>query len=196
MWTFLAQEIMFFGGLFATYLVYRMKYSDAWAAGSYELSLWWGGFNTVVLLASSVTMAMSVWSVRTDRQKHLLVYLFLTLALGLTFLGVKVIEYSDKWNHGLVPGSYFNWHGNPLFPGAAENNVELFFCLYFIMTGMHALHMIVGAGLLIWLIGLALARRFNSENYLKVEITGLYWHFVDIVWVFLFPLLYLINRAV
>lgn len=193
MWLFLGQEIMFFGGLFAVYLVYRFKYPDAWAAGSFDLDIRLGTFNTVVLLVSSLTMAMGVWSAQTGRQKSLIRYLFLTLALGLTFLVVKFFEYKHKWDHDHVPGPNFSF-ASEHFPGAEENNVQLFYTLYFIMTGMHALHMVIGAGLLIWLITLAWKGKFGPQSFMKVELTGFYWHFVDIVWVFLFPLLYLINR--
>ena len=193
MWLFLAQEIMFFGGLFAVYLVYRFKYPEAWAAGSGDLDIVLGTTNTVVLLVSSLTMAMAVWSAQTGRQRGLIRYLFTTLALGSTFLVVKFFEYKHKWDFNHVPGPNFSFHSEH-FPGAEENNVQLFYTLYFIMTGMHALHMVIGAGLLIWLITLAWKGRFGPQNFMKVELTGFYWHFVDIVWVFLFPLLYLINR--
>lgn len=193
MWLFLAQEIMFFGGLFAVYLVYRFKYPDAWAAGSFDLDIKLGTFNTVVLLVSSLTMAMAVWSAQTGRQRNLIRYLFLTLVLGSTFLVVKFFEYKHKWVHHHVPGPNFSFHSEH-FPAAEESNVQLFYTLYFIMTGMHALHMVIGAGLLIWLIVLAWKGKFGPQSFMKVELTGFYWHFVDIVWVFLFPLLYLINR--
>ena len=193
MWLFLGQEIMFFGGLFATYLVYRFKYPEAWAAGSGELNVWYGGINTVVLLVSSLTMAMSVHSAQTGDRKRLLGFLLITLLLGLTFLGIKTIEYTEKWHHHLVPGAYFQFHSEH-FANVNPGNAQLFFVLYFFMTGMHAFHMIIGAGLLIWLIVLAYRGHFSPERFLKVELTGFYWHFVDIVWVFLFPLLYLVDR--
>ncbi|GMU94379.1 MAG: cytochrome c oxidase subunit III [Candidatus Hydrogenedentota bacterium] len=199
MWLFLAQEIMFFGGLFASYLVYRIKYPDAWATASNTLDLWLGGGNTVVLLLSSLTMATSVWCVQTGRLRGLKWGLWATLALGLTFIVVKYFEYKAKWVHHLVPGTNFHWDAEyygPLLGSATEGQVQLFFCLYFVMTGMHALHMIIGAALLVWLIGLAYAGHFSPQKYLKVELFGFYWHFVDIVWVFLFPLLYLVNRHV
>ena len=193
MWLFLAQEIMFFGGLFAVYLVYRYKYPEAWAAGSTDLDIVLGTINTVVLLVSSLTMAMAVWSAQTGRQKSLIRYLAATLVLGSTFLVIKAFEYRAKFVHHHVPGASFSFHSEH-FPNADSGHVQLFYCLYFIMTGMHALHMVVGAGLLIWLIVLALKGKFGPDRFMKVELTGFYWHFVDIVWVFLFPLLYLINR--
>jgi len=203
MWVFLITEIMFFGGLFAAYLVYRYLYYTTFAASSSSLNIWLGGINTAVLIASSLTMAMAVYSSQMGRQKRLLIYLVLTLILGCTFLGIKVIEYKEKFDHHHVPGE--NFHFVPEAPHLAgqqqpppvvdQGQAQLFFSLYFAMTGMHALHMIVGAGLLITLIIMALARMFTPEWHTPVENIGLYWHFVDIVWIFLFPLLYLINRT-
>ncbi|NUM52836.1 MAG: cytochrome c oxidase subunit 3 [Candidatus Hydrogenedentes bacterium] len=194
MWLFLGQEIMFFGGLFASYMVYRMKYPDAWATGSEQLDLWLGGFNTVVLLLSSVTMASSVWCVQKGKNRELVWGLLATLFLGCVFLFVKYFEYKAKFEHHLVPGASFNFTGERVIGSPTQGQLELFFCLYFIMTGMHALHMIVGAGILVWLIVLAMRGYFNPKRYMKIELFGFYWHFVDIVWVFLFPLLYLLHR--
>lgn len=194
MWLFLAQEIMFFGGLFASYMIYRIHYPDAWATGSNQLDLFWGAFNTVVLLCSSVTMATGVWSVQSGRNKGLLYSLYATLFLGLVFLGVKYIEYSEKFAHNLVPGPNFHFHGSGVVGTPTEGQLEIFFVMYFLMTGMHALHMVIGAALLIWLIVLAHLGHFSPRKYMKVELFGFYWHFVDIVWVFLFPLLYLLHR--
>jgi cytochrome c oxidase subunit 3 len=205
MWVFLITEIMFFGGLFAAYLVYRYLYYSTFAFASSSLDIWLGGINTAVLIASSLTMAMAVYSSQTGRQKRLIIYLVLTLILGLTFLGIKVVEYKDKFDHHHVPGQNFHFvpESSPqaaagqhqLPPAVDQGQAQLFFSLYFAMTGMHALHMIVGAGLLITLIIMALARMFTPEWHTPVENIGLYWHFVDIVWIFLFPLLYLINRT-
>ena len=195
MWLFLAQEIMFFGGLFAAYMVYRMKYPDAWATGSNELQLGWGAFNTVVLLISSVTMATSVWCAQKGKNKELFWGLVVTLILGMVFLGVKVIEYSAKFEHHLFPGVNFHYTAGPgLVGNPTQGQLELFFVLYFIMTGMHALHMIIGAGILVWLLVLVKMNHFHPRKYMKIELFGFYWHFVDIVWVFLFPLLYLLHR--
>ncbi len=195
MWLFLAQEIMFFGGLFAAYLVYRFKYPEAWAAGSEELNIYLGAFNTVVLLVSSLTMALSVHAAQTGKKKRLIGFLFLTLGLGLTFLVVKYFEYKAKWDHHLIPGPNFVIH-SALWPDVSQAHSQLFFVMYFFMTGMHALHMVIGAGLLIWLIVLAYRDYFTPQRFMKVELIGFYWHFVDIVWVFLFPLLYLVHRHV
>jgi len=188
MWLFLCQEILFFGGLFVTYLLYRWRDPTAFAAGSHELDIVLGGFNTVVLIASSLTMAMAVHSAQTDKRRQLVGYLVATGALGIVFLVVKYFEYSAKWHHHLIPGAGFR------FEGAVGGRAELFFSLYFAMTGMHALHMVVGVAVLAWILKRARAGEFGSHYYNPVECFGLYWHFVDIVWIFLFPLLYLIGR--
>jgi cytochrome c oxidase subunit 3 len=188
MWFFLAQEVMFFGGLFTAYVVYRTAYPEAFHAGSHELDITLGGFNTVVLITSSLTMALSVHAAQVSRRGMLIVNLILTLILGSVFLGVKVIEYAAKFEHHLVPGPNFHFHG------ADPTNAQLFFSLYFAMTGLHALHMIVGAGLLLVLIVRSYQGMFNRNYYTPVEMVGLYWHFVDLIWIFLFPLLYLLGR--
>jgi len=220
MWIFLATEILFFGGLFLTYAVNRHAYFTAFGVGGNMLDLRLGAANTVVLIASSFTMAMSVWSAQTNRKKLLPVCLILTLALGCVFLGIKYVEYKQKFDHHLIPGTIFgtfdiSYRMNHPAPDdspaeiAAEkkeveeglavdpylnSHAQLYFSLYFGMTGLHALHMIIGAGLLIWLIQQSFKGRYGSEYNNPVENVGLYWHFVDIVWIYLFALLYLINR--
>ncbi len=189
MWLFLVQEILFFGGLFMAYMLYRWRDPQAFAAGSHELDITLGLVNTVILIASSLTMAMAVHSAQTDKNKALVRYLVATGILGLAFLVIKYFEYSAKWEHHLVPGPNFH------FPELAiDGRAEIFFSLYFAMTGMHALHMVVGLVLLGWLLVPAARGRFNSQYHNPIECFGLYWHFVDIVWIFLFPLLYLIGR--
>ena len=190
MWMFMAQEFLFFGGLFLAYAVYRAMHHAAWKAGSHHQNWQIGAFNTVVLIGSSLTMALAVWAAQTNRRKLTIWMLVATLLLGLTFLGVKTVEYSEHIHEGLLPGKYFTYvDPNPaLTPG-----VQMFMVFYFAMTGMHALHMVIGAGLLIWFIKRAWRGDFGEEYYSPVEIMGLYWHFVDIVWIFLFPLLYLIH---
>ncbi len=188
MWLFLVQEIMFFGGLFMTYLLYRWKDPNAFAAGSHELDITLGLINTIVLIASSLTMALAVRSAQTSQQRPLIRYLVATGTLGAAFLVIKYFEYSAKWHHHLVPGANFH------FPGEVGGRAEMFFSLYFAMTGMHALHMVIGIGILVWILAGARAGRFSAEYYNPVENFGLYWHFVDIVWIFLFPMLYLIGR--
>lgn len=188
MWLFLAQEVMFFGGLFTTYVVYRTAFPEAFHAASHELDITLGAFNTVVLLTSSLTMALSVHAAQVSRRGMLIVNLILTLVLGSVFLGVKVVEYAAKFEHHLVPGPNFHFHGpDPV-------NAQLFFSLYFAMTGLHALHMIIGAGLLLVLIARSWQGMFSRYYYTPVEMVGLYWHFVDLIWIFLFPLLYLLGR--
>ena len=188
MWVFLVTEVMFFGGLFMAYLLYRVWYPEAWSEGSQELNIVLGGFNTVVLIASSLTMALAVRAAQTGWRKGTIVFLLLTMALGLTFLIVKVFEYKEKFEKGHVPGPNFH------FEGPYGSQAEIFFSLYFAMTGLHALHMVIGAGILMVLIAQARKGRFSASYYTPVDVAGLYWHFVDIIWIFLFPLLYLIDR--
>jgi cytochrome c oxidase subunit 3 len=187
MWLFLAQEVMFFGGLFAAYAIYRTMYPEAFSIGSRMLDVKLGLINTVVLIGSSLTMALGVWAAQHGKKKQLIAFLLATLALAGVFLGIKTVEYGAKFEHHLFPNESFQLDS----PHAPQ--VRLFFGIYFAMTGMHALHMIVGAGLLIWLIVLAYKDRFAPEYYNPVENFGLYWHFVDLVWIFLFPLLYLLG---
>jgi len=189
MWIFLVTEVMFFGGLLVAYLVYRVWYPEAWSEGSLELSIALGGFNTVVLIASSLTMALAVRSAQTGAQRATVRWLLVTMALGLTFLVVKFFEYKDKWELNHIPGPNF------VFEGPHARQVEIFLSLYFSLTGLHALHMVIGFCLLAVMAWMAHRRRFTPEWYTPVEMSGLYWHFVDIVWIFLFPLLYLVDRA-
>ncbi len=188
MWVFLVTEVLFFGGMFMAYLLYRMWYPDAWSAASHRLDVLLGGANTVVLIGSSFTMALAVRAAQLGRKSHQVVFLVATLVLGLVFLGVKVVEYADKFEHHLVPGASFQFE-EPYARGA-----EIFFSVYFAMTGLHALHMIIGAGLLIWMILRARRGEFTASYNTPVEVVGLYWHFVDIIWIFLFPLLYLVGH--
>jgi cytochrome c oxidase subunit III len=278
MWMFLVQEIMFFGGLFTVYLVFRSKYPMAFAAGSNHLDAFWGGLNTLVLIVSSLTMALAVRSAQLSKRNSQVIFIILTMLFGTVFLGVKAIEYTAKYKEGIVPvaglnlktaktagtypnarelstktgdtqdpqeslntgksesrtngtgeHSYYNptgdfiWTDTSLVTQAQQGNyltedekigyfntnadgsrelnadkfrdkVRIFFWIYFVMTGLHALHMIVGLGLMTWLLWKAWLGTYTSEYYAPVEISGLYWHFVDIVWIFLFPLLYLLGR--
>jgi cytochrome c oxidase subunit 3 len=190
MWVFLSTEVMFFGGMFAGYFVYRHWYMQAFASASNHLDLWLGAINTAVLICSSFTMALAVYSAETSRRKPLITFLVLTIILGLAFLGIKFYEYHTKFEEHLVPGSSFR------FDASLARPAEIFFSFYFAMTGMHAVHMIIGIGLLTALIVQARRGRFSALYHTPVELTGLYWHFVDIVWIFLFPLLYLLGRHV
>jgi cytochrome c oxidase subunit III len=189
MWLFLVTEVMFFGGLFMAYLLYRVWYPEAWAIGSLELDIVLGGINTVVLIGSSLTMALAVRAAQTGFPRATVTWLLLTMALGTTFLVIKGFEYAHKFHEHHVPGPHFE------FEGPHAQQVEIFLSLYFAMTGLHALHMVIGFGLLSVIAWMAWRRRFSPAWYTPVEMAGLYWHFVDIVWIFLFPLLYLVDRA-
>lgn len=198
MWIFLGTEVMFFGGLFCAYLIYRGWYYPDFAAASTSISAALGGTNTAVLICSSLTVVLAIWAAQTSRRALLLVMLALTMIFGVVFLGIKGIEYKQKFDEHHVPGASFNFEHEPV-PGhpdqyANPRHAEIFFALYFIMTGLHALHMIVGLGIFSWLLWMAWKRRFTPEYHTPLEIGGLYWHFVDIIWIYLFPLLYLIDR--
>jgi cytochrome c oxidase subunit 3 len=206
MWLFLLTEIMFFGGLFTAYLIYRNWYYPAFVAASHQLNIGLGAFNTLLLITSSFTMAMGVWCSETKRQKGLVWSLIATLILGLGFLGVKTVEYKEKFEKHHVPGTSFDARGfvyptqeelksgeKALAPDMAAKT-EVYFSLYFAMTGMHAVHMIIGIVLLAGMLWKAMRGGYMDGNIAFVENFGLYWHFVDIVWIFLFPLLYLISR--
>ena len=188
MWVFLVTEIMFFGGLFTAYIVYRTAYPAAFHGASHELDITLGAFNTAVLITSSLTMALSVHAAQTGKRGMLVFCLLLTMVLGTTFLGVKAYEYWHKWHEHLIPGPNF------AYTGPDPTNAQLFFSLYFAMTGLHALHMIIGIGLLAVITVRGAQGMFNRFYYTPVELSGLYWHFVDLVWIFLFPLLYLLGR--
>lgn len=193
MWSFLATEVLFFGGLFAGYTVYRIWYPDVWADASRHLSVVAGTVNTAVLLGSSFTMALAVRAAHRNDPRQVLRQLLLTLLLGFGFLAIKAWEYAHKAHEALIPGSGFEW------PSAESAGMagpaELFFAFYFAMTGFHALHMVIGLGVIGWLIVRLRRNRSVAGRATFVENIGLYWHFVDIVWVFLFPLLYLIDRS-
>ncbi|MEO5936686.1 MAG: cytochrome c oxidase subunit 3 family protein [Terriglobales bacterium] len=267
MWVFLIQEVMFFGGLFIAYLVYRTKYYDAFGVASSTLRIDLGAFNTVVLILSSLTMALAVNAAQRGLRKRLMTFIVGTMILGGTFLGVKVVEYTEKFEKREIPGRNFCFepqgaacsgvshapestpallkryatghffeapHGaapqapegtketgisaeaakpettGPQYrirdaigdvPGSSERDrskpgSEIYFSLYFAMTGMHALHMIIGMGIMLWLLFHAYRGLYTETYFTPIENFGLYWHFVDIVWIYLFPLLYLINRHI
>jgi cytochrome c oxidase subunit III len=209
MWIFLLTEIMFFGGLFMSYLLFRNWYYPAFVVASHQLNIGWGTANTGVLIVSSFTMAMGVWSAEMKKKGMLLVFLGLTWLLGMAFLGIKTIEYSEKIEKHHVPGFHYSvasfvdpasdpevykeYHDKPLAFDMAEKT-QVYFFLYFAMTGMHALHMIIGIGILTFMFFRARAGAYTTGHVTYVENFGLYWHFVDIIWIFLFPLLYLISR--
>ena len=269
MWMFLVQEIMFFGGLFTVYLVFRSRFPMAFAAGSNHLDAFWGGLNTLVLIVSSLTMALTVYYAQKGNRNMQVLLIAVTMLFGTVFLGIKAVEYTDKYNHGLIPVDGLNkkikeneakehsssltlpfetkvsaqtgeepakndaqaGHSNPrgifqidndkdlklaveaqqgnylttaektgyfsngeLDPNKFREKVRIYCWIYFVITGLHALHMIIGLGVMIWLLWKAWRGTFTAEYYSPVETAGLYWHFVDIVWIFLFPLLYLLGR--
>jgi cytochrome c oxidase subunit 3 len=204
MWLFLLTEIMFFGGLFFAYLLYRNWYHDAFVVSSNQLSIPLGAANTAILISSGFFMALGVWAAEVKKQGLLVLFLVLTTVFGVAFLGIKAVEYHEKWEKHHIPGASFDvsqftnpeaygLHEKPLAPDMAQKT-QIFFFLYFAMTGMHAFHMILGIGLLFWLTWRARRGEFSAGYVAPIENFGLYWHFVDIVWIFLFPLLYLINR--
>ena len=188
MWVFLVTEIMFFGGLFMAYLVYRHQSPQGFQEASHHLDVFWGTLNTALLIISSLTMALAVRAAQTSQKpKTQVMWLVSTMILGAGFLGIKAIEYTEKFRDHIVPGPNFQWEG--LYPKPAEQ----FYSLYFAMTGLHALHMVIGLGIMTVITIMAWKKQFDREYYTPVEVAGLYWHFVDIVWIFLFPLLYLIG---
>ena len=198
MWVFLGTEIMFFGGMFCAYLLYRHWYFGDFGAASKSIDATLGAANTAVLICSSLTVVLAVWAAQTARRALLLAMLCVTMLFGLAFLGIKGYEYYQKFEEHHVPGPSFSFENVPVpgHPGEYANprHAQIYFSLYFLMTGIHALHMIVGLGIFSWLLLMAWRGRFTPAYHTPVEIGGLYWHFVDIIWIFLFPLLYLIDR--
>ncbi|HTU21422.1 MAG TPA: cytochrome c oxidase subunit 3 family protein [Gemmataceae bacterium] len=195
MWLFLSTEILIFGAVFMCYTVYRLRYPHDFEAASGKLNILIGSINTIVLLSSSLTMALSVHATRVGRQQMLLICLVLTILLGGTFLGFKAVEYYIDYKENLVPGLAFDpgeWTKAEGTEGPVHpRRVALMLVFYYVMTGLHAVHMLVGMGLLVWLVMRARAGTLTPVRYMAVEVVGLYWHFVDIVWIFLLPLLYL-----
>jgi cytochrome c oxidase subunit 3 len=197
MWLFLATEIMFFGGMFCAYLVYRYWYYNEFASGSRSLDIWLGTINTAVLICSSLTVALGVRAAQMGQRKLLVILLLLTIVFGFAFLGIKGVEWYQKFEEHHIPGRSFNADDLvKAYPQIHidERHEQIYFSLYFAMTGLHALHMIIGVGIFVFLTYYAWKGRYTSKYYTPVEIGGLYWHFVDIVWIYLFPLLYLIDR--
>lgn len=190
MWFFMGQEILFFSGLFMAYFAFRYFYPATFLSAHEHLSIPMGAFNTWVLITSSLTMALAVRAGQTGEQGKLRMHLLLTIAFACVFLVVKYFEYSAKIKAGLVPLSFFGMEFNA---AGMPDNAHLFFALYFIMTGLHGLHVIVGIGLLAWIYINARRGDYGADYYTPIENVGLYWHFVDLVWIFLFPLLYLVR---
>jgi cytochrome c oxidase subunit 3 len=251
-WLFLATEILLFGGLFVAYSIYRVNHPEIFLYAHQYLDRVLGGTNTVILLCSSLTMAWAVRASQLGQQKLLLLLLSLTLCGGFGFMGIKYVEYKAKWEHGLLPGTHFDPHGEghgdtaaptaasaapataaapaaPAAPGAlvietskippsatgpggtvtsaeaveataAEahlakrpSNVQIFFGIYFLMTGLHGIHVLAGMGAITWILIRSIRGDFGPEYFTPVDFVGLYWHLVDLIWIFLFPLLYLIG---
>jgi len=197
MWWFLGTEIMFFGGMFCGYLVYRRAYFPEFAAGSRSLNLLAGTLNTAVLICSSLTVALAVRASQLGKRKQLVNLLLATIFFGVCFLAVKGFEWRKEYVEHHIPTFYFDAqnmaHDNPNLH-IDPQHAKIFFSLYFALTGVHALHMIVGIGIFSVITFMAWRGKFGPEYHTPVEIAGLYWHFVDIVWIYLFPLLYLIDR--
>lgn len=207
MWIFLLTEILLFGGLFCAYAVYRSAHPEVFREGAKFLSKNLGAVNTCVLIFSSLTMAWAVHCAQRSQRRGLIICLVLTLFCACGFLGIKYVEYKSKWEHGLLPGKYYQ----PLETQTDDNtigaepeqqyrrhsgpsrNIRIFFTVYFLMTGLHAIHVIAGMGVISWILVRAVKRHFDSQYFGPVDFVGLYWHLVDMIWIFLFPLLYLIH---
>jgi cytochrome c oxidase subunit 3 len=195
MWVFLATEVLFFGALFLGLGVYRYRYPESFERASEKLNWVIGALNTVVLLVSSFMMVMAVHSARLGRQRQLVIYLLLTAGLGMLFLVFKGYEYYSDYRDYLIPGWRFNpeeWT-RPDEPGVDPYHVQLFLSFYWVMTALHALHVTIGVIAVLVMALLASKGKFSPEYYSPVDVTGLYWHFVDLVWIFLLPMLYLLG---
>ncbi|HWR14316.1 MAG TPA: cytochrome c oxidase subunit 3 family protein [Terriglobales bacterium] len=195
MWIFLVTEILFFGGLFTAYLVYRTMHYPAWEMGSEHMSFVLGTTNTVILLTSSLTVALGVHAAQVGKPKVTAILLLITILMGFGFLGIKGMEYHEHYVHGLVPGPFWHFNHVDAHGNVPPNELQLFFYLYFVMTGLHALHVIIGLGILSVIAFFAWRGRYTPQYHTPVHIAGLYWHFVDLVWIFLYPLLYLIAHT-
>ena len=187
LWLFLVTEILLFGGLFVIYIMFRGLYPEVFHEASHHLNRTMGALNTIVLICSSLTMAMAVSRAQHNESKKAAVLLLITFLCGLTFMVVKYFEYTHKIHEGLLPGVHFS------FAEMMDPKAPLFFSLYFMMTGLHGIHVLVGMGLILWVLIRAVKGEFSSEYFTPVELTGLYWHLVDLIWIYLFPLLYLIG---
>jgi cytochrome c oxidase subunit 3 len=188
MWLFLVTEVLFFGGALMAYAIYRSWYPDAFADASHHLDVTLGTINTAVLIFSSLTMALAVHAAQTGKRQLLLMFLVVTMVLGAAFLGIKSVEYYEKFVEHHVPGPSFQ------YDPAYFKHAQIFFSIYFVLTGLHALHMVIGLGIMTWMFIWVKNGTIDQHYVSPIEISGLYWHFVDIVWIFLFPLLYLIGR--
>ena len=187
MWLFLTTEILMFGGLFVGFGLMQGKFPEAFLQAHHHLDKSLGALNTIVLLVSSFTMVMAVWAASKSKQKQLITYLLITLLCAGIFLVVKYFEYSHKFHEGLLPGKFYSHEGDTV------PNQFVFFSFYFMMTGLHGFHILGGMVVITWLLIRAMKGHFNSTYYTPVDLVGLYWHLVDMIWIYLFPLLYLIQ---
>ena len=187
MWVFLVTEILLFGGLFVAYGIFRAWYPEMFYNAHKFLDVTLGTLNTVVLITSSLTMALAIRSMQVNKKNETIIFLILTLLFALVFLVVKYFEYHHKIELGQLPGKMYT------FKGVEGNNPHIFFGVYFAMTGLHALHVIIGMIVITWALGRTFKNNFSDQYYTPLEMTGLYWHLVDMIWIFLFPLLYLIG---
>jgi cytochrome c oxidase subunit 3 len=187
MWIFLLTEILMFGGLFVAYAVFRSSNPDMFYNAHKFLDVELGAINTIVLITSSLTVALAIYSIQHDRKKATIRYLAITVLLAAVFMVIKYFEYSHKIHLGQLPGKYYT------FQGIAGSNPHIFFSIYFLMTGLHGIHVLSGMGLIGWLMYRVSKNHFSSEYYTPIEMVGLFWHLVDIVWIYLFPLFYLIG---
>ena len=186
MWLFLATEVMLFAGLFCAYAYYRFEFYEGFAQASRHIDLWAGTLNTVILITSSLSVALALHFARTDRRRLAVTCLAATLLMGFAFLGIKSFEYYHKFQEGALPGRYYH------FKEVQQAGAPMYFTIYFLATGLHAIHVIVGMTVLTVLMIKTARGRFSSRYSTGLEMGGLYWHLVDLIWIFLYPLLYLI----
>jgi cytochrome c oxidase subunit 3 len=186
-WIFLVTEVLFFGGLFCAFFIFRSWYFDSFVEAHNQLDWRLGGLNTLVLITSSLTMALAVRGSQTNDKKRVVQMLIITILCAAAFLVIKYTEYHHKIEEGLLPGANFTAHG------FHSSNPKVFFSIYFMMTGIHGLHVVIGMGLIMWILLRTVRGEFSSRYYAPVEGVGLYWHLVDLVWIYLFPLLYLVG---
>jgi len=187
MWIFLITEVLLFGGLFCAYAIYRSWNPDIFHNAHVHLNVYLGTLNTVVLISSSVTMALAIRSMQLGRRQATLKFLVTTILLAAVFMVVKYFEYSHKIHLGQLPGKFYT------YTGIEGSNPHIFFSVYFLMTGLHGIHVLAGIGVISWLVVKTVRNRFSAEYYTPIEMTGLYWHLVDLIWIFLFPLFYLVG---
>ena len=187
MWIFLLTEVLLFGGLFVTYTIFRMTNTDMFYNAHKHLDVTLGTLNTLVLITSSLTMAVAIRSIQLNQRRLSIILLSSTILLAAVFLMIKFFEYSHKFHLGQLPGKFYT------YTGIQGNNPHIFFSVYFMMTGLHAIHVIAGMIAITWVLRKTVKGMLSSEYYTPMEMTGLYWHLVDMIWIFLFPLLYLIG---